>query len=268
MTMQKGDANEITERLGPGSSTWTADSAGHLARYLYAAKLVEGRRVLDAGTGLGYGAAILKEAGARSVQAVDIDAPSIARAREAYRIDGLDYLVDNCESLANVSGPFDVICNFENIEHLRHPERFLAASARLLADDGVLLCSTPEPDPAADGQPKNPFHVTEWNREGFRALLSGSFADVEIRVQVELLAATLRMEAAQNLNDHLSYLWAMPLARLSRAIAGLIGRRRAWAKVDALGAPAIADYLIAPAHTASIVGKPMCHFAFCRSPRR
>ena len=44
----------------------------HLARYMFAAALARGRRVLDAGCGAGYGAALLASSGAHSVTAIDI----------------------------------------------------------------------------------------------------------------------------------------------------------------------------------------------------
>ena len=136
--------HHFSERLGPGSPTWDAHSAFHVARYLFAADHVRGKRVLDAGTGTGYGARILKAAGAAEVQGIDIDPASIAQAQEKFATEGLQYLVNDCEKLANVQGPFDIICNFENIEHLNQPEAFLANAARLLKDDGLLLCSTPD----------------------------------------------------------------------------------------------------------------------------
>src|ERR1700693_6290517 len=120
------------ERAIPGGPEGVELSAPHLARYLFAADYARGCRVLDAGTGSGYGAAILKQqGGARSVQAVDRDAKTINRSRLAYAIEGLEFLVDDCEKLGQLVGPFYVICSFENLEHLEYPERFLARAARL-----------------------------------------------------------------------------------------------------------------------------------------
>src|SRR3954463_16823519 len=112
------------ERFIPGTSVWWDGHGDHLARYLHALEFTRKGRVLDAGTGPGYGAALIQSAGARGVQAVDIDAETIEQARVTYRVDGLSFMVDDCEKLEMVSGPFDVICSFENIEHLVHPENF------------------------------------------------------------------------------------------------------------------------------------------------
>jgi SAM-dependent methyltransferase len=280
MTLHPTKATEITERLGPGSPTWQAHSAFHIARYQFSAAHVKGRRVLDAGTGLGYGAVILKAAGAAEVQAIDIDARAIEQARSAYQLDGLEFLVDDCESLAKVRGPFDVICNFENIEHLRSPEAFLAGAARLLADDGVMFCSTPERTTSdwTNGRPSNPFHTTEWYRHEFRDLLSRFFDDVEIRVQVEGLWALRRREARENLYKHLSYLWESPPVRLGRVVDRLLGRRRPWPSIEGLEAASPSDYPIVPEVIANIIGgdptssagagSMTFNVAICRHPLR
>jgi SAM-dependent methyltransferase len=279
MTHSRAKAIETTERLGPGSPTWQAHSASHIARYQFVAEHVKGHRVLDAGTGLGYGAVILKAAGAAAVQAIDIDARSIEQASATYQFDALEFLVDDCESLTKVRGPFDVICNFENIEHLKSPEAFLARAAQLVADDGVMFCSTPERASSdwVDGRPLNPYHVIEWYRHEFRDLVSRFFDDVEIRVQVESLWALRRREARDNLNKHLLHLWGSPPVRLGRLMDRLLGRRQSWPLIDGLAAPSPADYPIVPEAIATIMGgdltmsagaSSVANVAICRRPRR
>jgi SAM-dependent methyltransferase len=260
----------VTERLEPGKDTWYRDAADHLARYLHAVEFVEGKRVLDAGTGHGYGAAILKAKGALHVQAIDIDESAIAKARELYPIEGIEYLVDDCERLANVRGALDVVCNFENIEHLAHPDRFLQAAAGLLTDDGVLLCSSPDraTSPWKDGRPCNPYHVNEWYRDEFHDLLSSHFDDVEVLSQIASLGFISRWEAVHVLTEHLRYLWSAPLPRLARALGKLMGRPRNWIDVNNLATPSFSDFMVVPSSIANILGKPVCHYAVCRSPRR
>jgi len=144
------------ERPDLDSVAW-AQFADHVARYVFAGSYVQGKRVLDAGTGPGYGAAILKYAGAAEVVAVDIDSESIEYAKCRFGGEGVDYMTDDCEAFENARGPFDVICSFENIEHLPNPEKFMAESARMLKPDGMLIISTPErakqpPRPRSSGQ--------------------------------------------------------------------------------------------------------------------
>jgi SAM-dependent methyltransferase len=112
------------ERLVPGTKEWDAFLPDHFAPYLFAKEYCKGLRVLDAGTGVGYGAAILKSFGAATVRAIDIDAKTIETARQLYGALGIDYLVDDCERLSQLDGQYDLICNFENIEHLQHQPIF------------------------------------------------------------------------------------------------------------------------------------------------
>ena len=260
------------ERFLIGSDLWLTGHAEHTARYLYALGHVRGCRVLDAGTGTGYGAAILKDGGASWVQGVDIDEESIKRDRTRYPIPGLEFLTDDCETLTAAQGPFEVICSFENIEHLRRPERFLEAAARLLTHDGVLLCSTPDREAAyaqwVDGKPGNPYHINEWYADEFRDLLSARFERVELLAQVESLGCVTRKQAVENLNTHLEYLWGNPLARLLRGAARLLGHAPPWHDVRALAATSPADYPIVSRVLAADFGQPFCHFAVCREPKQ
>lgn len=262
----------MVERAVPGSLEWDDLHADHLARYFYATRFVEGKRVLDAGTGPGYGAAILKSAGAKHVQAVDIDRGTIDRAREDYPLAHLEFIVDDCEELSKVQGPVDVVCSFENIEHLRNPDEFLKASARLLSPAGVLLCSSPDREATdgdwVDGKPSNPFHVMEWHHDEFYKMLSPYFGEVEVLSQVVSLSYVLRKQAVHNLTEHLSYLWSNPFRRFARAMGKVLGRTRRWPSIGELGVPAVEDYAIVPAAVALAVGQPWCHYAICQRPRK
>lgn len=256
----------VDERLVPGTPGWEQFSAHHLARYLFALEHVQGRCVLDAGTGNGYGSRILKEGGAASVVAMDIDPEVIEQARKQWGCDGIEFMVDDCEELGRVAGPFEVICNFENIEHLKHPDRFLAAAARALKPDGVLLVSTP--DRAAmpafvNGRPRNEFHLQEWYRDEFQAMLGRHFARVDMRCQVESFAARSRMEAVELLRDALT--WANPITTfLWRKFSRTKQGDRSWKQLSKLANGNVTDCPILPAATAALFGKPHFHVAICR----
>lgn len=259
------------ERPDPGGNEWEDHHADHLSRYLYAAPLVAGRRVLDAGTGPGYGAALLKDAGASHVQAVDIDPATIDRARGRYGVEGLEFIVDDCQELRKVRASVEVVCSFENIEHLPEPEKFLAAAVRLLDREGVLLCSTPDrAGPMSrwvNGKPENPFHFTEWYLDEFQRLLSKYFRDIEIHLQVMSMALVSRRRAVENLTRHLSYLWSSPSRKLGRAVGKLVGRTREWPDIYRLAAPGPGDFPIVKAVLAPVHGQPHALFAICRGPK-
>src|SRR5689334_6426810 len=102
------------ERLVPGGPGWPYYHADHVARYLFAVDYVRGKRVLDAGTGMGYGAALLKALGASAVEAIDIDSRAIATAQSMFGAKGIEFAVRDCETLEHIRPGIDVICNFEN----------------------------------------------------------------------------------------------------------------------------------------------------------
>ena len=241
----------------------------HLARYLFAADYARGRRVLDAGTGSGYGARLLRSTGAMTVVGIDLAPETIQQAITRFGGDGVEFFVDDCEQLGQVVGPFDLICSFESVEHLHHPERFLDAAGRLLARDGNLLISTPDrasTPPFVNGRPKNPFHIREWYEEEFCTLLSGYFAEVKMYAQVETTALRSRTAAIAALYQVLR--WHNPL------VAFFLRRRpfrsrywRTWKQLADLASPSISDYPIIALPVAALFGTPAFHVAICRKPR-
>ena len=115
----------------------------HLSRYLWAAGLTKGKRVLDAGCGTAYGTALLAEAGATSVLGVDL-ASSVARfgpGRDAG--DGRDLRVADLTNLELPDHSFDLVVCFEVIEHFKEPLVVLDDLARVLAD--AASSSSPRP---------------------------------------------------------------------------------------------------------------------------
>jgi SAM-dependent methyltransferase len=256
------------ERITPGGPSWDEHSAPHLARYFFAAELAKGRRVLDAGTGGGYGPRVLMAGGAVAVQAVDCDEAAIRLAERDFGGPGIEFLVDDCQRLDRVAPPFDLVCSFENIEHLEHPERFPAAAARVLAPGGMLVVSTPDEaasPPRVNGRPRNPYHLHEWHREEFAALLRPHFEEVEIRAQVESRGLARRIEAVAALREGLA--WSNPLFIFFWRKLRRHDGKRPWKTLAGLAAPAVADYPIVPLELAPLVGRSCFHVALCRRPK-
>jgi SAM-dependent methyltransferase len=255
------------ERYCPDSQEWWELSADHLARYLFAIQYVTGRRVLDAGTGYGYGAAILAASGATAVFAIDIDPNVVCYGRRAYQLPNLTIEVDDCEHLDKAQGAFDVIINFENIEHLKDPRAFLRAAARLFARDGILLCSTPDRAamaPFVNAKPANPYHVNEWYTDEFGALLREFFNEVQIYAQVRSVPAELRQNGAEEVQRFLRENIAL---KGYRFLSRLVGRRPFTPSAYLIGTPDPSDFPIYPHAIAKLFGKMWCNIAICRQPR-
>jgi 2-polyprenyl-3-methyl-5-hydroxy-6-metoxy-1,4-benzoquinol methylase len=132
------------ERVVPGESSSRGELAAHVQRYKFAAPLVQAKRVLDAGCGSGHGAKLLRDAGASGVVAVDISHEAIEIARKRYSADGVQFLQDDCQSLSQISGRFDVIIAFESIEHFEHVRKFLERVHSLLAPGGICYWEYPK----------------------------------------------------------------------------------------------------------------------------
>ncbi len=162
------------ERYVPG--TWSKlTEYEHLPRYQLAADLVAGKDVLDFGCGTGYGAAILVQV-ARSVTALDIDAPAIAWAGRAHHAPSLRFVQRDDLGAGLPAASFDAITCFEMIEHVAQAvqTRLIEQLARLLRPGGIALLSTPNPEVTALYGP-NPYHLHEMTRDEFVSLLRAHF---------------------------------------------------------------------------------------------
>jgi SAM-dependent methyltransferase len=153
----------------------------HWHRYAFARRLVRGKRVLDAACGEGYGSAMLANV-AREVVGVDIDAASIAHARERYgATTNLRYERRDATSLDFADASFDVVTCFETLEHVEAQEAMLDGFVRLLSDDGVLIVSSPDKHTYSEVAGfRNEFHVRELYRDELLAHLKPRFADVRL----------------------------------------------------------------------------------------
>lgn len=165
----------------------------HLARYWWASALAGGRRVLDAGCGLGYGSVMLADAGARSVTAVDVADEIVEVAREQAG-DQVRFEVADLRSLPFGDDAFDLIICFEVIEHITDQEEALDELRRVLAPGGLIVVSSPNPDVNVPG---NPHHVRELSPSELEQLLSERWPTVRILRQFDFEAsAVLTPEAA------------------------------------------------------------------------
>lgn len=176
------------ERLDPHVThgRWRVD---HLARYRWAAQYTQGFRVLDAATGCGYGAALLRESGAREVIGIDRAVEAITWANERYVSPGVAFhqLELSCLTVERL-GQFDVIVSFETLEHLLDPHAVVAVFRSLLAPGGQLLCSVPS-EYYRDNA--NPYHLSQFELSSFREMLAGHFPVVALWEQRFLLGSDI-----------------------------------------------------------------------------
>ncbi|HMA28841.1 MAG TPA: class I SAM-dependent methyltransferase [Thermoanaerobaculia bacterium] len=115
----------------------------HESLYQLAAPYAEGARVLDAGCGTGYGAAVFASAGARSVLAIDCDPLSIWFARGHFSHPAISFRKADCERLALPAQSLDLVFSSNVLEHLEHPETFLATASNALVTGGKAVVAVP-----------------------------------------------------------------------------------------------------------------------------
>lgn len=178
---------EADERFVPGSDSGKLIEAQHLARYLWACALAPRRRVLDAGCGVGYGTAMLAEAGARQAIGLDLSADAV-RAGEAAGAGGASFVTGDVHALPFDDGAFDLVVCFEVIEHVDRQDDVIAELARVLAPDGILALSSPNRDVYVPG---NPHHLHEYVPEELRAALERLFAHVDLRRQHDWMTSAV-----------------------------------------------------------------------------
>jgi ubiquinone/menaquinone biosynthesis C-methylase UbiE len=111
-----------------------------LYRHLCSAVALDGKDVLEIGSGRGGGAFYMKHhLGPRSVTGVDYSSNAVAFCRKRYKADGLSFLRGDAEQLAFSDDTFDVIVNIESSHGYRSMERFLSEVKRILKPGGYLL---------------------------------------------------------------------------------------------------------------------------------
>jgi ubiquinone/menaquinone biosynthesis C-methylase UbiE len=177
----------VPGRFVPDEMRGQLVEAEHLTRYWWAADYVEGRRVLDAGCGIGYGAALMLAAGAGSVAGIDL-AEDVVAAAAAAAPAGVDFDTGDVRALPYGDDTFDVATCFEVIEHVDDQAATLAELARVLAPGGLLLLSSPNRDVYTPG---NPHHVHELIPAELEAMLESQWPNVRLLQQHNYLASTI-----------------------------------------------------------------------------
>jgi SAM-dependent methyltransferase len=211
------------ERTLPGIPEENYWFQRHVVAYEFAAKLVEGKDVLDAGCGEGYGAALLaRDAG--SVVGTDLEQEVVEHATARYP--SVRFQTADLTALPFPEQSFDAVVSLQVIEHLQRPREFVSECARVLRPGGVLVLSTPNRITFSPQGIRNPFHTVEFSASELRAL-------VETKLVVERVAGTfhggrinvmerlLRRSFPERLIDQPVYEWP---AWLRRAVARVTPR--------------------------------------------
>lgn len=258
------------ERLHANDALFGIDLLRHRAAYREATRRaleLDARRILELGSGTGYGLAEVADhlaaEGSHEARCLGLDrvVPVDAPARA-----GLGFLRGDFEALPLEGGAFDLVLSFQVIEHLPDPTAYVDALADGLAPQGLALVTTPNAT-FSDGE--NPFHVREYLADELEALLARRFDEVQ------MLGVSARGEALAYHTDRLARIRRIvaldPLGlrrRLpQRLVETLFARlailvRRSLRADSKAPAVSLDDFPIEPAHPQSLD-----LLAVCRGPR-
>lgn len=176
----------------------TTLSPEHHARYRAVAGLAPGRKILDAGCGVGWGSVLLADGGAESVIAVDISPVAIEAARGRDGAERVDFRIGDLQDLGLEDDSVDVVVCFEAIEHVYRPAAAFDELRRVLRPGGILVISSPNPGVYVSG---NPFHFHEFTSTELESELRERFAEVRMYRQQLHSATILGDETALELGD-------------------------------------------------------------------
>ncbi len=160
-----GERPEAVERIAPGFFH-AGFEAEHLARYKWASRWVRGRIVLDVACGTGYGAFVLRPAGAAKIVSLDVSRDALQFGCGRYQIVPV---CSDAQRLPVGTATCEAAVSLETIEHLADPVAFGKELRRVLRPGGELLLSTPN---AARSLGTNPYHLHEMTLDELRGLLT------------------------------------------------------------------------------------------------
>jgi SAM-dependent methyltransferase len=178
------DVGSDHSRVTPPGADGTAESRLEFHRHLFAyeeagRRLVPESRVLEVGSGGGYGAQLLAGRGFR-MTAVD---PSMQAVRySAQRYPEVRFGAASGTLLPFADASFDAVLSMQVIEHIDETRRYLLELRRVVRPGGRIILTTPNRllrlFPLQ--RPWNPYHVREYSRRSLSSELSGLFADAQI----------------------------------------------------------------------------------------
>jgi len=182
------DEIEFTGECVIPSKTPYTTMQQHIGRYVFASNFIKNKIVLDVACGTAYGTAYLLRKGARKVVGVDVSINAINYAKNHYKSEKLIFVCADATNLPFPNNSFDAVVSFETIEHIKEYEKFLLECKRVLKEDALFICSTPNKRVSSPYTkiPSNPFHVREFYAKEFLCLLSKYFANISLYGQNDI----------------------------------------------------------------------------------
>jgi len=146
-------------------------------RYIFANKFIsDNLNILDVACGVGYGSYFLAISNVNSIiYGVDISDKALKIAKKYYICNNVKYIKADVLNMPFEENRFDLIISFETIEHIKNGSKYLMEVKRVLKEEGIFICSTPNKE--FTSHPK--YHVNEYLPEEFYLLLQSEFKHVK-----------------------------------------------------------------------------------------
>lgn len=145
-----------------------------LLAYAEAAKLVSGK-VLEIGTGSGYGIEMMASKAAQFVTIDKFENENIAGLVKKHG--NIEFLKMSIPPLTGIAdNTFDYVITFQVIEHIKNDALFVEEIHRVLKPGGKLIVTTPNKKMSLT---RNPWHVREYTVDELKNLLLKNFDSVK-----------------------------------------------------------------------------------------
>lgn len=130
------------ERVSLGKTN-IINSCRHIARYNLALSFVNGKRVLDAACGTGYGSFLLSLVN-ESVVGIDNSPEAVLEANKRFTASNLAFILRDLNEIDEKDcKPFDAVVCFETLEHLENPQLFIDKLKTIVKKGGLFVYSLP-----------------------------------------------------------------------------------------------------------------------------
>mgnify|MGYP003826746593 CR=1 FL=1 len=127
----------------------------------YALPLVRDKYILDAGSGSGWSESKFVDAGAKKIDAFDIDEESV-KFGNSLKLEGVTYAKKDFNESDFGDNIYDTVISVEVIEHLTNAEYYFKNLVRALKPNGILFLTTPNKKLSTN---QNQYHVKEYTLE-------------------------------------------------------------------------------------------------------
>lgn len=183
-TMSKITFQQISNGGERMTHLWQNDCYfAHLSIYAFALPLLRNRRVVDGGSGAGYGAAWLADHGVSHVHAVEFEQLAVDFSRQHFgNRSNLEFREGSIESLRHLADrSIEAIFSSNVIEHVPNPCNVFREFARILKQDGEMLIAVPPivNKPALENDKTNPHHLHHWTPRQWAEVMSRYFDSIQ-----------------------------------------------------------------------------------------